>query len=113
MQAEEDAKMTVALQATAKPELQEITAVWPGCEMNALNSDGFQRWVEMELELDVAKLTIDLRNITYVNAAGLAAMVRAARVASDYGIDVCWRNLNPIVAKLLDITGLNRILDVG
>ena len=94
-----------------KPE--RVSAIWNGKEINARNSGDFLNWAENECKYQVPQMTIDLGNVEYINAAGLTALVRLYRFAADRGIPLRLLNLDPNVAMLLRLTGLDRIIETA
>jgi anti-anti-sigma factor len=57
-------------------------------------------------------VVLDLRAVTFADSAGLGAIATLARHANDAGIELALRSCSPAVAKLLSISGLDRIVDV-
>ena len=89
-----------------------ISVEWPQEEISSKNSSVFQRWIKVELKSKTGLISVDLRNVGYVNAAGLTAMVRVSRLADNMGVDIEWINLDPNVAKMMELTRLDSILNV-
>lgn len=61
---------------------------------------------------DVDGIELDLSDLAYVSSAGLRELVRAHKVLSGRGA-LRISNASPEVMKVLDMTGLSRILDVS
>jgi anti-anti-sigma factor len=57
-------------------------------------------------------LTLDLGEVTFCDAAGLAVLIGTQRRATGLGITLQLANARPQVAKLLRVTGLDRVLTV-
>lgn len=57
-------------------------------------------------------LTLDLGEVSFCDAAGLAVLIGTQRRATGLGITLQLANPRPQVAKLLRITGLDRVLTV-
>jgi len=104
--------MTLAVQAGETVRHRHTYAIWSHEEISSRNSADFQRWVERELKGNFTKMSIDLRKVAYVDAPGLAAIVRVSRLANYRGIEIEWLNLDPNVAKVMALTKLDSILNV-
>ena len=59
-----------------------------------------------------AGLVVDLGGITFIGSTGLAALVELHKRQRTAGSAVSLRNLSPLAAKLLDLTGLSEQFDV-
>ncbi|MFG2002139.1 STAS domain-containing protein [Spirillospora sp. NPDC048911] len=57
-------------------------------------------------------LTIDLGEVAFCDAAGLAVLIGAQRRATGLGVSLRLANPRPQVTKLLGITGLDRVLTI-
>jgi len=57
-------------------------------------------------------LTLDLGEVAFCDAAGLAVLIGTGRRAAGLGITLRLANPRPQVAKLLRVTGLDRVLTV-
>ncbi|HYM20814.1 MAG TPA: STAS domain-containing protein [Candidatus Kapabacteria bacterium] len=61
---------------------------------------------------DVATLVIDLSDVTYVDSAGLSALLLARRQQSSHEGDVRLVNVSDDVRSLLELTQLNRVFPI-
>lgn len=104
--------MTLAVQARETVKQRHTYAIWSHEEISSRNSADFQRWADRELRGNFTKMSIDLRKVDYVDAPGLAAIVRVSRLANYRGIEIEWLNLDPNVAKVIALTKLDSILNV-
>jgi anti-sigma B factor antagonist len=60
-----------------------------------------------------ADVIVDLEELTFIDAAGLGALVRAHRViTSQNGREMIFHNVPPPAHRLFDITGLSRVFDI-
>src|SRR5437867_1554183 len=59
------------------------------------------------------KIVIDLSSVTYVDSAGLGALLGAWTAAQNRGCDLEITNLNPRVEKLVEITKLDSVFKRG
>ncbi len=71
-----------------------------------------QRELLQELGSRGPDLWIDLSNVEFVDASGLAALIALAREARNSGGDVHLLNLNGSVRRVLRITGIDQMFDV-
>ena len=104
--------MVLTVEKREKPDRLYISVEWPHEEISSKNSSVFQRWINDELMPKTGVISVDLRNVDYVNAAGLTAMIRASRLADNMGVNLEWINLDQNVAKLMELTRLDSILNV-
>jgi anti-sigma B factor antagonist len=58
------------------------------------------------------KVVLDLSDLDFLDAAGLAALVRADRRFRDTGAVLVLTGLRPPQQRLLELTGLDRVLTV-
>ena len=68
--------MVLAVEKREKSDRLHISVEWPQKEISSMNSSVFQRWINDELKLKTGLISVDLRNVDYVNAAGLTAIMR-------------------------------------
>ena len=58
----------------------------------------------------VAELIIDLDQVTFLDATGISALIRGNNLAVELGIAYLVTNPHDLVHKVLDITGVLRLL---
>jgi anti-anti-sigma factor len=56
------------------------------------------------------RVVIDLSLVTFMDSAGLGALVTIQQAAADYGVPVSVTNPSPFVARLMDVAGLSEAL---
>lgn len=60
-----------------------------------------------------ADVIVDLEELTFIDAAGLGALVRAHKaITSENGRQMIFHNVPPPAHRLFDITGLGRVFDI-
>lgn len=59
-----------------------------------------------------AELVVDLRRTTFMDAAGLGTLVRAAQALAPAGCRVVLRSPAPVVRRLLEVAGVGPVLAV-
>jgi anti-anti-sigma factor len=64
------------------------------------------------LRQPIQRLTLDLRGVPLVDSVGLAALVRISRHASTVDCTVTLVNVQPVVRRVLEVTGLTAALNV-
>jgi anti-anti-sigma factor len=64
------------------------------------------------LETGVAHFTLDLRNLQYLDSAGLGALVKLLRGVKPLGGSIQLRHLQPPVREVLDLTHLDRVFSI-
>jgi stage II sporulation protein AA (anti-sigma F factor antagonist) len=58
------------------------------------------------------ELVIDLRNVPYIDSSGLRALILEHRRRVEAGGSLAVTNPTPLVVRLLDLTGIGRVLPV-
>lgn len=88
--------------------------------ITADNSERFQQQIRHlipetrdQMAAMTPKIVIDLSSVTYVDSAGLGALLGAWTAAQSRGCDLEITNLNPRVEKLVEITKLDSVFKRG
>jgi anti-anti-sigma factor len=87
-----------------------VTISRPVGELDAFNSTQFR--TAMEPVTAAPRLVIDLGGVPFVDSAGLAVLIGAARRVHEQGGKVAVACPRPALAKLLDQTGFSRTVPV-
>ena len=58
------------------------------------------------------QVVLDLGGVTFIDSAGLRALIRAQRVTQEAGGGLTLRNVRPAAQRIFDITGLTSELDI-
>lgn len=58
------------------------------------------------------RLVFDVSGVTFLDSAGLSAMAGVIRRQSAHGGTVAVRNASPMILKLLNLTGLDQVIEV-
>lgn len=64
------------------------------------------------LATDATKVTIDMTDVSFIDSSGLSVIVGAHKKAEDRGIELILQRPTARVVRLLELTGLNRVLNV-
>ena len=86
------------LTVTAPPELSYPLADDFSAHLTRLPPDG--------------ELVIDLRNVDFMDSSGLRALLVERRRREDAGGSIALSNPTPLVTRLLEVTGVDRVLRV-
>ena len=71
----------------------------------------FESELERLLATDnVRRLVFDLARLTFVDSAGLGALLAISDRANDLGIEMALTNLSAPVRRILDLSGLGPVL---
>jgi anti-sigma B factor antagonist len=73
-----------------------------GPELEQAVSAVLQGWTGATMEIDMAECT-------FIDSAGLSALIRAGRHAEDRGIRATIAEPNPVLLRLLKITGIDGV----
>ncbi|MEV6520413.1 anti-sigma factor antagonist [Longispora sp. NPDC051575] len=89
-----------------------VTIVHLSGELDHVNSDELRlRLATLGQELDQPRIVVDLARLDFCDATGLTAFVLAAHVAEGRGGWLRLEYPQPIVARLLELTGLRTLGD--
>lgn len=85
-------------------------------KINSDNSEAFQKEIRNlvpdsrgHVDAITCRIILDLSNVSYVDSAGLGALLGAWTAAQRKGCDLEIANLNPRVGKLVEMTKLDTI----
>ena len=81
-------------------------------ELSAANANTFRDWVRKNLAERHKNIEIDLEQTTFVDSCGLGAMVALHKTLCARNGRLRLLNAQPSVRQILELTRLNRILDV-
>ena len=82
-------------------------------EVDVAAVGNLRRSVGDALSLEGGPLVLDLAGVTFIDAAGLGALVWCARRSAEEGRPGQLRNVTDGVQHLLDLTGVQRCFDVA
>jgi len=67
---------------------------------------------ELLEDSSIRHLILDLRNLNFMDSSGIGVFIGRYKTISKRGGQVCITNVNPQLARILDVSGLYRILKV-
>ena len=70
----------------------------------------FQACVSEALEAQPGLITVDVRAVTFIDSTGLAALLRARRVAGEAGVAFRLRDPSPQLLRVAEIAGIEALL---
>lgn len=89
------------------------TAVVTGVgEIDLTNADGLREALLAALDGDAAGLVADLTGTTFLDSAGVTALVRASRRAADTGATFRLAVTAQPVLRVLSLVGIDRLIEV-
>jgi anti-sigma B factor antagonist len=89
------------------------TAVVSGTgEIDLTNADGLREALLAALNGDAAALVADLTGTTFLDSAGVTALVRASRRAADTGATFRLAVTALPVLRVLSLVGIDRLIDI-
>ena len=89
-----------------------VTVVRLSNRFDASNNDVFLHWLETGVTPDAAQVVVDLSDVTFVDSAALAALVKAARRCRQAGGDLRLCGLQKPVTIIFDLTRLDRAFSI-
>ena len=81
-------------------------------ELGAANANAFRDWVRQNLAEHHKNIDIDLEQTRFVDSCGLGALVALHKTVCARKGKLRLLNAQPSVRQILELTRLNRILDV-
>jgi anti-sigma B factor antagonist len=84
--------------------------VCPEGELDLAVADAFRTVLQDALRTAHRAVQIDLAAVTFIDSTALAVLVDAWRQAEERGVTLCVLHPAPNVRRVLDITGLDRLL---
>ena len=87
------------------------TRVSVGGEIDVASAAAFEERIQ-QLRADGGPIRLDLAEVTFMDSSGLAVLIRQRIAASESGqvFDILSEDLPPVVARLFDVSGVNRFL---
>jgi anti-anti-sigma factor len=82
-------------------------------ELDVAGVEQFRETLNRELNGGARRVVIDLSELEFIDAAGIAELVRAGRRAGVQGGDFSIRSPRPAVRRVLEITGVLDNLQVS
>ncbi|MFG2002134.1 STAS domain-containing protein [Spirillospora sp. NPDC048911] len=77
-------------------------------ELDVATADRLLRHVDRTLRGDVTGVVLDMTEVSFIAAAGLGVLVALAESAAEHDTMLRLGDVSPMVARLLDITGLTQ-----
>jgi anti-sigma B factor antagonist len=90
-----------------------VALVQPTGELDMATAPALRTALEAAANLSVERLVVTLRDVSFLDSTGLGALVHGWRLASEKGVTLTVREPSPTVRRILDITGLDHLLDDG
>lgn len=84
----------------------------PSRILSSSNSADLLNWVRERVEANQASLLIDLKNVLFMDSAGLGALVAAYKIAQQSNGELMLCSLNGQARMLLEMTGLESVFRI-
>jgi anti-sigma B factor antagonist len=81
-------------------------------ELDLAASEAFRNHVAMCFTVGATDVVIDLRDTTFVDSAGIGALIGLTRRAQALGVGLRLRAVGPNVRTALRMSGADRVLDL-
>jgi anti-anti-sigma factor len=82
-------------------------------EVDGSNSDHLQHVIdEVSRQQDSGTIEVDLGGVTFLDSAGIRALVSCQTTAHETGSQLVLSNMRPIVRRVLEITGVLEVFGV-
>jgi anti-anti-sigma factor len=89
-----------------------MAVVTGGGEIDLTNADGLRESLLSALNSGAAGLVVDMTETTFLDSAGVTALVRASRRAAASGAAMRLAVAAPPVLRVLNLVGLDRLIEV-
>lgn len=80
--------------------------------LDALTADQAQRTIGDQLDGGQHQIVLDLDQLDFMSSSGLRLLLNVLRRSRDLGTGFCLAAVQPDVRRSLEISGLERILDI-
>jgi anti-anti-sigma factor len=84
----------------------------PSRILSSANSADLLNWVRDRVDSNQARLLIDLRNVLFMDSAGLGALIAAYKIAEQANGELMLCSLNGQARMLLEMTGLESVFQI-
>lgn len=81
-------------------------------EIDLTNAEKFRDALLSALNAEASGLVVDLTGTTFLDSAGVTALVRASRRAAATGASLRLAVTHPAVLRVLNLVGLDRLIDI-
>ena len=90
-----------------------ITTLEPQGHVTAVNANDFFDHLQQVVKTEESSiLLVDMKQVEFLDSAGLMALVKAFRFASSLGRNLSLCSLAPSVKMVLELTQLDRVFDI-
>lgn len=93
-------------------EEKESWIIYPIGELDIYTSPNFKETLKEVIEEKKVDITIDGRDLDYIDSTGLGVLIGALKNLKEYNKNIIVTNIKPNIKKLFDITGLNKVFIV-
>jgi anti-sigma B factor antagonist len=100
------------LEVTADRDEQRITLRLRG-ELDVSNSDDLRVVIDRQLEIGPLPLIVDLSGLRFTDCGGMAVLIAARKRLALHGHDLRIAAPQPIVRRLLALSGMDTLLHLG
>lgn len=91
---------------------RDIAVVEAWGEIDLSGIPQFNAVLDEALEAEVAVI-VDLGRVTYMDSSGFNALLETSRTGKSLGVIVFLANCNSNIARLLEVTRLNRLFEIA
>ncbi len=89
-----------------------VSEVWLRGELDAYSAPRVRELLQTLILGEQPSVVVDLAGLDYIDSSGLGVLVSALRQARDNGGQITLAHPSPVVARVLQITGLHRVFPV-
>ncbi len=100
------------LKVTADRDEQRIILRLRG-DLDVSNSDDLRAVIDRQLEIGPLPLIVDLSELSFMDCGGMAVLIAARKRLARHGHDLRFAAPQPIVRRLLDLTGMDTLIHLG
>ncbi len=81
-------------------------------EIDIYTAQDFQKPVEALIEEGVETIRLDMTDLTYIDSTAIGILIELKKASQEAGIDLVIVNPRKNIRKLLELTGVNKILKI-
>jgi anti-sigma B factor antagonist len=79
-------------------------------ELDLANADALGEVLQQVVDEKPVRVAVDLANLSFLDSTGIRCLVAAARAAAKVGCELVVRNPSGMVARVLELCGVDKIL---
>lgn len=89
-----------------------LRVVYPIGRFDANEAPMFAKWIDEHVTADSANIVVNMGGTTFVDSAGLAALVTGLKRCRSFGGDIYLCQLQPAVTVVIELTRMDKVFKI-